>query len=169
LSSAQLTWVRNYEADLEGVPKASALTRSLREPRFDRVVRAAIEAKAPLPAATRKAMVGAYRNRALRQRVIQIAEMEASKVLHQAQIAAAGQAIAAGVIDATQVRRFWVHMNDSRVRPTHRLIPALNKDGVGIDEMFLTPDGPTLYPPFGMGCRCRVRIGVSAKTARLAA
>lgn len=169
LSSAQVAWVRNYEAELTGVPSKAALTRTLRDPRFDRAVESAIRENRPLPATTRQSMVSAYRNRALRQRADSLAEMEASTVIHQAQRQAVEQAVRRGVITADQVRRFPVTMEDNRVRPTHRLIPGLNKGGVGLNEMFITPDGPKLNAPFGRGCRCKVRIGIFAQALRLAA
>jgi hypothetical protein len=169
LSSAQVEWVRNYEAELQGVPSKAALTRSLRDPRFDRAVEAAIRTETPLAAETRQAMVNAYRNRALKQRATALAEQEASKAIHQAQVMALQQAVAKGAISVDQIRRFAVHMGDHRVRPTHRMIPGLNPHGVGLNEPFVTVEGPQFNPPFGPGCRCGVRIGIFAKAARLAA
>jgi hypothetical protein len=169
LSRVQVQWARNYEIELTGVPSKNALDRSLRDPRFDRAVSEAIRTETPLPAKTKAAMVNAYRNRALRQRAAQIGEMETLTALHQSQIEAAHQAIAAGIIDGSQVRRFWQTMQDDRVRKSHRPIPGLNRNGVGLDTPFITPDGPALYPPFGPGCRCRVRLRIARAVERIAA
>lgn len=162
LTSQQAQWADNYEAELAGVPKADALTRTLRDRRFDRAVRKAIDTQTPLPADTRDAMVAAYRNRTLAYRANVIALNEASTIMHQSQVEAWDQAIARGAAKADQVRRFWVTAGDDRVRPTHAAVPGMNKAGVGLHEPFATPKGPALQPgwAFDPGCRCRVRVRV---------
>jgi hypothetical protein len=162
LTSQQAQWAKNYEAELTGVPKAGALTRTLRDSRFDRTVRNAIADGTPLPAKTREAMVAAYRNRALRYRGETIALNEASTVLHQSQIQAWDQAIARGAVAEVSVRRFWITAGDDRVRPSHAAVPGMNPQGVGLHAAFNTPKGPTMQPgwAFDPGCRCRVRVKV---------
>lgn len=165
LTSSQAEWVRNYEADLTGVPTEGALTRALRDRRFDRTVAKAIREGRPIPAETRDAMLNAYRNRALKYRAEQIAQAEGLKAIHAAQIEAYQAAADKGAIDAGQVRRYWQTVGDSRVRPEHRLIPGMNKGGVGLHEPFRTPTGPAMYPPHGFGCRCRVKMVIEERMA----
>jgi hypothetical protein len=167
LTSEQATWARNYEISLGDVeakvpPSADALTRKLRDRRFDRTVAKAIREGQPIPDETRQAMVAAYRNRTLRYRAETIALNEASTALHAAQIEAWDQAVARGAVAEVNVRRFWITAGDDHVRPTHRAVPAMNRGGVGLHEAFQTPKGPTMQPgwQFDPGCRCRVRVRI---------
>lgn len=167
LTTQQATWAQNYEAELQGVPSAEALTRTLRDKRFDRTVKKAIDAQKPIPAETREAMVAAYRNRTLLYRANTIALNEASTVAHQSQVEAWDQAIRRGAATEAQVRRFWITAGDDHVRPSHRAVPGMNDHGVGLHEPFATPKGPTLQPgwAFDPGCRCRVRVRVIEEAA----
>lgn len=163
LTREQAGWARNYEAEIGAdVPSAKALTRKLRDRRFDRTVRKAIAEDRPIPADLQEKMAAAYRNRTLRMRAETIALNEASTVLHQAQIEAWDQAIARGAVAESNVRRFWITAGDDGVRPTHRAVPGMNKEGVGLHQPFQTPKGPTMQPgwAFDPGCRCRVRVRV---------
>lgn len=162
LTAQQAAWARAYEAELTGVPSEGALKRKLRDKRFDRLVQKAIREDAPIPADTRRAMVAAYRNRALRLRADDMALSEASAALHQAQVEAWRQAIDKGFIAAGSVRRFWVTVGDDRVRPTHRAVPGMNLNGVGLFEPFQTPKGLAMQPgwSFDPGCRCHARVRV---------
>lgn len=169
LGSREAEWARSYEDDLGGVPSEKALTKTLRDKRFDRTVARAIKEGVPIPADTRRAMINAYRNRAVRFRAEGVAASEAMKAIGAAQIEAYEQAATKGAIEADQVARFWVTKGDSRVRPEHRLIPGMNKDGVGLREPFRTPEGLALYPPLGFGCRCRVRMEIREVRRALAA
>ena len=161
LTSQQAEWATNYERELSQADPA-ALTRKLRDKRFDRTVQKAITSGQPIPEKTRQAMVAAYRNRALLLRANAIAENEASTALHASQTEAWEQAIARGAVAESAVRRFWITAGDDRVRPTHRMVPGMNKAGVRLHEPFQTPKGPTMQPgwSFDPGCRCRVRVRV---------
>jgi len=161
LTSQQAQWAVNYERELIEADPA-AITRKLRDKRFDRTVQKAIKAGTPIPAETRQAMVATYRNRALLLRANTIALNEASTALHASQIEAWEQAIARGAVAESAVRRFWITAGDDHVRPTHRMVPGMNKAGVGLHEPFQTPKGPTMQPgwSFDPGCRCRVRVRV---------
>lgn len=162
LTSSQAEWATNYAAEVSGVPDPSALTRKLRDKRFDKTVAKAIRDNEPIPAKTRDAMVNAYRNRALRFRAETIAGNEAHAVLLQAQQDAWDQAISRGVVEYDRVRRFWVTFGDDRVRPEHAAVPGMNPKGVGLKEPFQTPLGPAMNPgwSFEPGCRCRVLVRV---------
>lgn len=167
LTREQAQWARNYEVSLGDVqakvpPSADALTRQLRDKRFDRTVAKAIREGQPIPAKTRQAMVAAYRNRTLRYRAETIALNEAGTSAHASQIEAWDQAIARGAVVEDKVRRFWITEGDTHVRPTHRLIPGMNEGGVRLHSEFQTPKGPTMQPgwQFDPGCRCRVRVRI---------
>lgn len=143
LTASQETWVRNYEAELAaGDPKA--LTRTLRDKRFDRTVAKAIREGAPIPPETLAKMVAAYRNRALRYRGEAIGRTEAMAALHQAQDESFRQAIAAGQVDPRDVRKVWHSAGDRRVRDTHRI---LNGESVGFTQSFTSPSGARLRYP----------------------
>lgn len=162
LTSQQATWARNYETELTDVPDANALTRKLRDRRFDKIIAKAIRENRPIAADKRDAMVAAYRNRALRYRAETIALNEASTSLHEAQVEAWRQAVERGAVQRDRVRRMWVTAQDDHVRPTHREVPGMNEGGVGLEQPFQTYKGPVMQPGwrFDPGCRCRVRVRV---------
>lgn len=157
LTSSQAKWGANYEIELDGVPDPNALTRALRDKRFDKTIRKAIREDRPLDPEVREAAINAYRNRSLRYRAENIAGNEAHAVVIQAQQEAWRQAIEEGRFTSDEVRRFWVTREDLRVRPNHAKVPGMNPKGVGIDEPFATPLGPAMHPgwSFEPGCRCR--------------
>lgn len=163
LTSQQAEWARNYAQEIAGdTPSAAALTRKLRDKRFDRTVARAIRDGEPISADLQEKMAAAYRNRALRYRAETIAKAEADAVAIQAQQEAWDQAVARGSVAESALRRFWLTAGDDHVRPTHRAVPGMNKAGVRLNEPFETPKGPTMQPgwSFDPGCRCRVRIRV---------
>lgn len=160
LTSTQAQWVRNYEEELRDPASfGDALTRKLRDKRFDAAVNKAIRTGDPIPAATRDAMVRNYRNRALRYRAETIARTEAMRSLHAAQDEAVRQAIESGSIQASQVQFVWRTARDKRVRDTHWVMDG---DKVRLGESFVTGSGARLrYPadPEGpaeetINCRC---------------
>ena len=164
LTASQEEWVRNYEAELAaGDPKA--LTRTLRDRRFDRTVAKAIREGQPIPAETLAKMVAAYRNRALRYRGEAIGRTEAMAALHKAQDESFRQAIAAGQVEARVVRRVWRSAGDARVRDSHR---HLNGTSVGFNQSFLTARGARLKFPGDpaapaseiVNCRCHLEIRI---------
>lgn len=164
LTASQEEWCRRYAAELAG-GDANALTRSLRDARFDKTVRKAIDAGQPIPADLQAKMVAAYRNRALRYRAETIARTEAMTSLHQAQHDAYGQAVAKGQVQSANVRKVWRSAGDGRVRETHRV---LNGESVGLDASFVSPSGarlrfpgdPTAPAAEVINCRCTTQYRV---------
>lgn len=63
------------------------------------------------------------------------------------------QAAREGVLPET-ARRMYIVTPDDRLRPDHARVPALNPEGVGLDEPFQTPFGPLMGPPIAPNCRC---------------
>jgi hypothetical protein len=145
LTDRQTQAVANFRAALEN-QQADALDRALRDKRFDATVARAIRDKAPIPKAKIDAMVERYRARYLKYRSEVIARTEAITALNAGNRLAWKQAIADGKIAAAQVTRKWIYTHDGKARHAHRTIPALNADGVGIDEPFKSELGPILYP-----------------------
>lgn len=163
LTEGQEAWQRNYARELASTDPddlRNALTRNLRDKRFDASIRKAIATGKPIPAATREKMMMAYRNKTLKYRADVISRTESIKAFADAQIEAFRQAIDKGHVARQDIRRFWETSKDERVRPEHRLIPGMNEKGVGWDEPFNTPSGPVMHAPHDVMCRCRERIKV---------
>jgi hypothetical protein len=170
LHSTQEQWLANYATDLGSTDPAalrSLLDRGLRDKRFDAAVLKAIREGRGLPSDTQVKMRAAYVNKALKWRTDNISRTETVRALGASQIEAYQQAIDKGHLDKTLIRRFWQTAGDERVRPTHREIPGMNKDGRGWDEPFQTPDGPSMHAPHDKDpqCRCKevVRIDFLAR------
>jgi hypothetical protein len=170
LHSTQEQWLASYANDLGSTDPAalrSLLDRGLRDKRFDAAVLKAIREGRGLPADTQVKMRVAYVNKALKWRADNIARTETLRALGAAQVEAYQQAVDKGHLDKSLIRRFWQTAGDERVRPTHRLIPGMNKDGRAWDEPFQTPDGPSMHAPHDTDpqCRCKevVRIDFLAQ------
>lgn len=166
LTSGQEAWQRAYAAELAGNDPAAlrnALTRGLRDKRFDRAVQKAIATGEPIPAATRAKMVTAYRNRSLEYRADTIARTETVRALGAAQIEAYEQAIDAGQVEESRLMKFPVSAHDERVRFSHREVEALNAKGVGWREFYAVPAGmaPQMHAPYDEPmCRCREMVRI---------
>ena len=143
LTSGQAEWVRRYEAELASNAPGDALSRNLRDRRFDSAVKKAQAAGKPIPAEQRAKMVAAYRNRALKYRGEVIGRTEAMTALHQAQHEAMRQAIDKGVVQQSAVTKIWHSAADSRVRETHR---HLNGQKVAFGKAFKSDLGPIRFP-----------------------
>jgi hypothetical protein len=170
LHSTQEQWLASYANDLGSTDPAalrSLLDRGLRDKRFDAAVLKAIREGRGLPADIQVKMRAAYVNKALKWRADNIARTETLRALGAAQTEAYQQAVDKAHLDKSLIRRFWQTAGDERVRPAHRLIPGMNKDGRGWDEPFQTPDGPSMHAPHDKDpqCRCKevVRIDFLAR------
>jgi hypothetical protein len=143
LTSSQEQWVQRYEQELRDLD-AGALKRELRDRRFDRTIAKALREGKPLPQATIDKMLRSYRNKALQYRAETIARTEALRALHQSQIEAFRQAIAAGQVNEAAVLKVWHSAADERVRHTHRI---LHGQAVGFEDDFISPSGAHLGFP----------------------
>lgn len=173
LHSTQERWLASYGADLgstDPVALRSLLDRGLRDKRFDAAVLKAIREGRGLPADMQVKMRAAYANKALKWRGDNISRTETLRALGAAQVEAYQQAIDKGHLDKSLIRRFWQTAGDERVRPTHRLIPGMNKDGRGWDEPFQTPDGPSMHAPHDKDpqCRCKEVVRIDFLTQAIA-
>ena len=165
LHSVQERWVANYQRDLASSDPAvlrSLLNRGLRDKRFDRTVQKAINEGTTIPADTQSRMRTAYANRTLKYRADNIARTETLRSMGAAQTEGYQQAINKGTVDPKTIKRYWVTAGDERVRPTHRMIPRMNPNGVGWNEPFRTPTGPSMHAPhdYDINCRCRERVHI---------
>lgn len=166
LTSQQEAWQRAYLAEISSSDPAmlsKALARGLRDKRFDASIKRAIRTGEQIPKETQARMVAAYRDRTLKYRADVIARNETVRALGAAQRLGYQQAIDAGQIQASALSKFWITVGDSRVRPEHRLIPGMNKDGRAWDEAFQTPHGPSMFAPHDTDplCRCKMRVKIN--------
>lgn len=166
LTRNQELWVANTRRDLVNLSE-NYFNRELRDKRFDKTVRAAIDNGIALDRDTIDKLVTAYKNNALRYRGETIARTEAIQALNQSEYEATLQAVDMGALRANDVKRVWDSAGDKRVRWSHS---KLDGQAVGINEPFVSPSGARLMFPgdtsLGAGadevvnCRCRVRMEV---------
>lgn len=160
LTTSQERWVQNYAKELLNGDKA-ALSRKLRDKRFDKSVIKNIDQGHPIPADLRQKMIAAYRNRALKYRADAIARTEAMASLHQSQTEAMQQGIDRGQVEVENVIKIWHSASDRRVRDTHNAMDGLK---VGFKDYFTSPSGARLRFPGDpqapaseiVNCRCWV-------------
>lgn len=167
LTARQELAIQNYRRALEELDP-QALERQLRDRRFDGSIRRAINSGRPLTRQQIERMVARYRERFIRYRATTIARTESMRAVTVGQRSAVRQMLASGAIDDSRVRRFWVPTYDGRTRDSHREIPGLNEEGVKMDEPYVTPLGPLMFPrdPNGTGdntinCRCTERFALA--------
>jgi hypothetical protein len=167
LTSAQEAAVRRYRQNLETLDRR-ALRRQLRDRRFDPTITRAIRERRPLRPDQIDKMVDRYRDRYRIYRSQSVAQTEALRAVTVGQRASLLQMVADGAVDEG-LRRFWVKTNDKRTRDSHRRIPSLNPEGVGLLESYQTPLGPLEYPrdPKGSAdntvrCRCTERFSLAS-------
>ena len=163
LTDSQEEWQRKYSAEVastDPIQLKKALGRGLRDKRFDRYINAAIEKGEPIPKEIRAKMIAAYRNASLEYRAKTIARTEIGRAMQASATEGWQQAIDAGQVAESDVRRFWRTRGDERVRVSHQSIPELNKGGRGWSEPFATPSGSSMHAPHDddVGCRCSEEI-----------
>ena len=159
LTSSQEEWVRRYAEDLASDNPLDALSRTLRDKRFDAMVRKYAALGEPIPADKIEKMVAAYRNRALRYRAEAIARTEAMRALHQSQDEAIKQAIEKGILKADAVGFVWRTARDARVRDSHK---SMEGETVAYGQRFTSGSGAKLRYPGDpnapasetVNCRC---------------
>ena len=165
LTASQEGWARRYEAELQAGDLA-ALTRKLRDQRFDGAVKKAVADGKPIPAEKIAAMVAAYRNRALRHRAEAIARTETLTAMNAASFENARQMVERGQAPFG-LTKTWHSGRDSRVRETHR---HLDGQAVPLQSRFRSDSGATLAfpgdpsapPAERIQCRCWMSVGSAA-------
>lgn len=166
LTAPQERWVANARIDLQNLSERY-FSREMRDKRFDKTVRAAIDKGIPLSPETINKLLGRYKDNMLQLRGENIARTESIQSLNRSEQEAIKQAVEKGAVKQSQVKRVWDSAGDKRVRDSHA---AMDGQEVGLDEPFVTPDGEKLMfpgdPSLGasggevINCRCRVRLSV---------
>ena len=145
LTARQQAAVINYRRLLgrAGEGDSEALTRQLRDRRFDPTVRRAVASREPLSQAQIDRMVERYRERYIKYRAEVIGRTEALRAVHAGNDEAYRQAIDGGVVDLSEIQRTWITARDERVRATHS---AAGGQVRGIDEPFIVGGAQLRYP-----------------------
>jgi hypothetical protein len=145
LTQTQEQHVANYRAQLESnnsTELAASLQRELRDGRYDKAVKKAIETGEPLSQDRIDKMVDLYRDSYVRLRSQTIARTEALRVTHQGTQELYAQAIENGDVDEGDLVRTW-HTGPN-ARDSHA---AMNGQKRGMNEPFDTGGGYTLMYP----------------------
>jgi hypothetical protein len=157
LTAKQEQYVRNFRRELES-GNARALTRQLRDRRFDGQVRRAIAGES-LDTATINKMVDRYRQRFIKFRSEVIGRTEGLRSVHEGVEEMYQQAINAGEIDPDSFVRVWNTARDDRVRDTHQ---SMHQQRQPIGQPFVSavgnqirfPGDPNAPPEETVQCRC---------------
>jgi hypothetical protein len=163
--------VNNYMQILQSL-SPEALSRDLRDRRFDRTVESAIANRTMLSKEQIDRMVTRYRDRMKMWRSEMIARTETSKVLGQARQEAQRQVHAQAGIPDAWVRRQWNTTLDGRERDTHHEMDGQQIEGM--NSRYQSPSGAQLrYPgdPLApaaeiVNCRCTESISYLPPSAR---
>lgn len=158
LTPNQMQAVINYRKLLEAGDSA-ALTRALRDRRFDSSVREASLGNRPLTSVQIDQMVSRYQERQLIYRSEIMANAEALNAVHQGSEESYRQAIDLGLIIENDLTRDWVTASDERVRTSHSTMHGQQRK---IGEPFISGAGNQLKYPGDLdapasdtlGCRC---------------
>jgi len=160
LTQRQEAAVRNFRRLLSEDP-AEALTRALRDRRFDRSLERAAAGETALTQKQINRMVTRYRERYLKYRAEVIARTESLAAVHEGTEAMWAQAISDRLVDPNELLRRWVTAGDSRTRDSHRTMSGqLRPHG----EAFVSGNGNSLrYPgdpeaPLSEVAQCRCAI-----------
>lgn len=124
---------------------ANYFTRTLRDKRFDGIVRKAIDAGKPLAQADIDRIASRYSDRLLKRRADTIARTESITALRAGRREGIEQAVEAGAIRAETLTRVWNATGDSRTRPDHMQMNG--KTVTGLTEPWVLPDGSRLLYP----------------------
>jgi hypothetical protein len=159
--------VRNFRRMLEEGDR-EALTRALRDRRFDSTLRRAFGADAKLPPATIEKMADAYRRRMVKFNAEIQARTAALDAQRAGQRANWGEAIDRGVVDRSALRRTWLAVGgpegDGRNRPEHL---AMHGQTVGFDEPY--SNGQLVPGETDYNCRCIERFTLARAVIPVAA
>lgn len=178
LHSQQVRWAASFERRLRTLdPKA--LGMDLRDRRFDRTIRRAIERGRALNEDKIARMVERYRARALMYRSEMIARTEAVRATSQVRHEAMLQMVKQTGIDPNRVERVWNATKDNRVRDHHASMDGQTR---GVEERFedgkgnllMYPGDPNARAPAGnaaaldtiINCRCSLTYRIKPPQTR---
>lgn len=160
LTRRQARSVTNFRRLLEE-GSSEALTRQLRDRRFDGSIRGAIRGDRALTRVQIDRMTERYRERMVQFRARTIARTESLRAIHEGDEELWNQAVEAGVVNAEDIKNVWHTARDERVRSSHR---AMNGQVRGLGEPFTSGRGNQLRFPGDplapaadtINCRCVV-------------
>jgi hypothetical protein len=142
--------VRNLRAALERGQVAKALSYQLRDPRYDALIRRLKDPDAPrLTANQIETITHAYARGRAAHYASQASRDATFASYKQSQVLAWHTAIENDVVDGGSLRRQWITMEDSRVRPAHQ---AMHGQTAPIDQPYST--GQRFAGEGDYGCRC---------------
>lgn len=166
LGEREQLWSRNARQKLATLDP-SYFDMTLRDKRFDGIVRKAIESGTPLSEDDIIRLTDRYRDNALRHRGETIGRTETLAALNRSEFEATRQALAQSGLSSAAAYKVWDSAGDSRVRNSHE---QMDGQRVGIDEPFVSPGGARLLHPHDrslgapgaetIACRCRVRYDI---------
>lgn len=171
LTVAQEGWAANAKRYLEQAD-SRYFSLTLRDKRFDSVVKKAMADKQPLSKAQIDRLVTSYKTRALRYRGETIARTETLQSINKGAAASYAQAINEGTLSRDQVTKEWDDVGGPRVRHTHRTMGKKygKGKGIGVDDVFVSLSGSRLKHPGDISldadaseivnCRCKAKYRV---------
>lgn len=167
LTVKQYEAVQSYRKALTDL-SSNALQRELRDVKYDKYVREAIQNKKPFTNTEIERMVAAYRRKSIESRMLTIARTTSKTAIESGRAQAALQADLVLNRFGFEMVKEWRSRRDEKVRYTHK---HGNLDGqiVGEKEFFVSPSGARLaYPGDSraprketINCRCRLLRYVS--------
>lgn len=160
LTARQTQAVMNFRRLLEEGDSA-ALSRKLRDRRFDRTVERAISGEITLTETQIDRMVERYRERWIKFRSETIAQTEALAAVHEGNEQMLNQAFEQGLLSPEDIERKWVTAEDARVRDTHETMqgqvrPAGTPFTSGGGALLRYPGDPRAPASERIRCRCVV-------------
>ena len=172
LTTPQAGYVANARAELSsGTPSAlrAYLSRTLRDKRYDAVVRKALKDGSPIPKAMVQLMSDRYAAKLLKMRGDMIARTESINALRAGQWEGYKQLLSTGAVSDDQISRSWQSTGDLRTRPHH--MEMQGQKVTGIDSLFTAPDGSKMRFPgdtaYGASaaetiqCRCFMQVRIA--------
>ncbi len=172
LTEIQAGHVASYRAELESSDvrlRTKALTRALRDRRFDPTVISSVGKGETLGAEQVDKMVDAYQRRYIALRAMTIARTEALRAASLGSFASIDAAAASGNLDNFEVVKTWIATGDGKTRPTHWDLNG--KSVIGLDTPFVTAAGARLLHPHDISapaaetinCRCTLKFSFLPK------
>jgi hypothetical protein len=154
LTESQTKAVQNYRGALTSGSR-DALSRQLRDRRFDPTVARAARGESALSTEQIDTMVSRYSARYLKYRSKTIARTESIRALNAGNNQLWNQAVNSGKLEVGQVTKKWITVGDHKVRPEHA---EMDGETVGLNDLFsyglAYPGDPSAEPELTINCRC---------------
>lgn len=169
MSNQQTVWSNNFRDKLSNPETmGEALGYALRDKRFDKTIRAALDRGEALSADQVSKMVGRYVDNAIKLRGETVARTETGTAVHKAAHEAFRQTLDQTEYTEEDVTRVWRSAGDARVRDTHA---GMNGQTVrGLTTPFVSPSGARLLHPLDaslgappeeiINCRCDEELNI---------